>query len=241
MLQYNWPSTPAGSDGRFPVDPRADPLTPDPGSNAMTCEEYLARHSEYLDEELGTEAAAEMRRHSAGCARCARYDRVLRRGLALVRDLEPVLPSRDSYLSLHEHLARTTPVPPAVAVPRVPLAASIAVAGVVALVAWSALFRATGVPASAAGESVSRVPVSDGRTEPLGTGAELMGMTPRVLPGVAGVAPLIPAGRPAWPRSPAGLVPVRMPMPGPYTPLLLRLPEYGQAPEPQIVPVSDPR
>src|SRR5512144_1881973 len=99
----------------------------------MTCGEFLARHSEFLDEELGADGAAEMRRHMGGCARCARYDRVLRRGLELVRDLEPVLPSTDGYVALHEHLARTTP-PPERAAARAPLAATIAVAGVVALV-----------------------------------------------------------------------------------------------------------
>ena len=77
----------------------------------MTCGEFLARHSEYLDEELGAETAAEMRLHIAGCQRCTRYDRVLRRGLALVRDMEPVLPATDSFLALHRQLARTTPPP----------------------------------------------------------------------------------------------------------------------------------
>ncbi len=209
----------------------------------MTCEEYLARHSEYLDEELGAAEAADMRRHGAGCARCARYDRVLRRGLALVRELEPVLPSSDSYLALHEHLARTTPAPPATGVPRVPFAATIAVAGVVALLAWSALFRATGVPASAAGESVLRLPVSGARMEPVGAGPELMGLTPRVLPGVDVVTPLVPAARGAWLRSPDTFVAARdrRPMPGPYTPLLLQPPEYGQGAVPLVVQASDPR
>lgn len=208
----------------------------------MTCEEYLARHSEYLDEELGAEAAAEMRRHSAGCPRCARYDRVLRQGLTLVRELEPVLPSSDSYLALHEHLARTTPAPP-VGVPRVPFAATIAVAGVVALVAWSALFRATGVPASAAGESVSGIPVSDAALGPIGTSSQLMGVGPRGLSGTDVVGPGIPAARPAWLRSSGAFLPVRshtLP-PGPYTPLLLQPPEYGQDGEAVAVPVSEPR
>ncbi len=212
-------------------------MSPDPGSNAMTCEEYLARHSEYLDEELGAEAAAEMRRHGAGCPRCARYDRVLRRGLALVRELEPVLPSTDSYLSLHEHLARTTPAPPEVGAPRAPFAVTIAVAGVVALVAWSALFRATGVPASAAGESVTRLPSSYGRLELVGS------MAAPVLPGVDVVTPLAPAARPAWLRSPGAFLPAGagVPVPGPYTPLLLQAPEYGQGVEALVVPASDPR
>ncbi len=209
----------------------------------MTCEEYLARHSEYLDEELGAEAAADMRRHGAQCPRCARYDRVLRRGLTLVRELEPVLPSTDSYLALHEHLARTTPAPPAAGVPRVPFAATIAVAGVVALVAWSALFRATGVPASAAGESVRPVPMSDGRMDMAVAGSQLMGVSPRALPGTEIVGRGVSAGRPVWLRSSGAFLPVRsrMTVPGPYTPLLLRAPDYGQGAEPLVLPAADPR
>ncbi len=193
------------------------------------------------DEELGAEDAAEMRRHGTGCARCARYDRVLRRGLALVRELEPVHPSTDGYLALHEHLARSTPEP---GVPRLPFAATIAVAGVVALVAWSALFRATGVPASAAGESVTPSAVREGRSESVaGTNAELMGMTGGVLPGVDVVTPLVPGARPAWLRSPGAFPPARRyrPARGPYTPLLLELPEYGQSADPLVVPASDRR
>ncbi len=203
----------------------------------MTCEEFLARYSEYLDEELGAADAAEMRRHSAGCARCARYERVLRRGLALVRELEPVVPSRDSYLALHQHLARSTPAPPEVELPRAPLAATIAVAGVLALLAWSALFRATGVPANAAGEPVTRMPVPDGRMELVAPSPVLMGMTPRALPGVGAVAPLAPAARPGWIRAPGAFAA----MPGPYTPLVLRPPEYGQSAAPLVIPASDPR
>ncbi len=197
----------------------------------MTCGEFLARHSEYLDEELGADGAAEMRRHIAGCARCARYDRVLRRGLELVRGLEPVLPSTDGYVALHEHLARTTPAPPETGAPRAPLAATIAVAGVVALVAWSALFRATGVPATAAGETVARG--SEGASEFVaGTSSELMAVSSPVLPGIDVVSPLIPPGRPGWRRASATLVPTsaRVRLPGPYTPLLLQPPEFGERP-----------
>lgn len=205
----------------------------------MTCGEFLARHSDYLDEELGADGAAEMRQHMGGCARCARYDRVLRRGLELVRDLEPVLPTTDGYVALHEHLARTTPPPPETAAPRAPLAATIAVAGVVALVAWSALFRATGVPAMAAGESVFRG--SDGASELVaGTGAELMAVTSPVLPGIDVVTPLLPAARPGWRRSPATLAPAsaRVRLPGPYTPLVLQPPDFGDRP---AVPPPSPR
>src|SRR5690606_18291876 len=61
----------------------------------MTCQEFLARYSEYLDERLEPLESALWRAHMNRCPSCARYDRVLRRGLALVRDLPEVEPSSD--------------------------------------------------------------------------------------------------------------------------------------------------
>ena len=209
----------------------------------MTCGEYLARHSDYLDEELDAEAAAEMWVHMASCERCARYDRVLRRGLALVRELEPVRPSADGYLALQRHLARTTPAPPELGMPRASLAATIAVAGVVALVAWSALFRATGVPASAAGESAPRLPDApvELSAEPADEGP---GATAQpLLSGVDVILPMMhaPADRPVWLNAPAALVPTRARVltPGPYTPLLLQTPDFGQGED--RIPLAGPR
>lgn len=226
------PSTPMGAAAVTPG--RTGRAGLDHGSGfAMTCGEFLALHSEYLDEELGAEAAAAMRLHLAGCSRCARYDRVLRHGLDLVRGLEPVVPSTDSYLALHQHLARTTP-PPSAVPPRAPFAATIAVAGVVALVAWSALFRATGVPSSAAGESAPGATDADGAAEVVaGSGPGMVEPAgPTVIAGMDVVTPILPSrARPAWPHASSMLVPTRapLPMPGPYTPLLLRPPEYGQS------------
>lgn len=205
----------------------------------MTCGEYLARHSDYLDDELGLQAAAEMRLHMAGCARCARYDRVLRRGLDLLRDAEPILPATDRYIGLQEHLLRSRRLTapemgaPGGSVPRAPVAATVAVAGVVALVAWSALFRAAGVPASATAEVRPATPASPAPSAP---------------PAIAGmdlVGPGVPLPRPAeWAtRSlPAATgLPVARPMllaPGPYSPLLVTEPDHGQVPA--AVPVFAP-
>ncbi len=211
----------------------------------MTCGEFLAQHSEYLDEELGAEAAAEMRLHLAGCTRCARYDRVLRRGLELVREVEPLLPTSDGYLALHQHLARNTPPPPDSTAPRAPFAVTSAVAGVVALLAWSALFRATGVPATASGETAPRAP-SYGAAELLaGSGPELLELVaPPVLRGVDVLAPVLPGrGGATGPHASRMLVPTRTrtSIPGPYTPLLLRPPEFGQAADVSLPASPDSR
>ncbi len=211
----------------------------------MTCGEFLAQHSEYLDEELGAQAAAEMGLHLAGCTRCARYDRVLRRGLELVREMEPVLPTSDAYLPLHQHLAGNTPPPPDITTPRAPFAVTIAVAGVVALLAWSALFRATGVPATASGASAPRAP-SYGTAELVaGSGPELLELVaPPVLRGVDVISPVLPGrGGATWPHASGMRLPIgaRMSIPGPYTPLLLRPPEFGQVVDVSMPASPDPR
>ena len=192
----------------------------------MTCGEFLARHSEYLDQELGADAAAEMRRHASRCARCARYDRVLRRGLQLLRQAEPVLPSCDSYVGLQQHLARSGGLAvapggaPGASVPRAPIAATVAVAGVVALVAWSALFRVTGVPATATAEVA---PEQRALARPVLEGVDLAGLSLPVTGGGDWIRGLMP-------RAATGMPPTRPALlaPGPYTPLVVEQPDYGQ-------------
>lgn len=61
----------------------------------MTCSEFLARHSELLDAMIDAGAADRLRSHAAACPSCARYDRVVRRGGELVRDLPQVHVSDD--------------------------------------------------------------------------------------------------------------------------------------------------
>lgn len=202
----------------------------------MTCEEFLARHSDFLDEELGAEGAVEMRLHLAGCERCARYDRVLRRGLALVRDLEPVLPSSDPYVGLQQYLDKSGRRLLGVDTrPRAPMAASVAVAGVVLLIAGSALFRVTGgsAPAGADGpiETVASGPGRQLWADPISSG---MGVVGPGLPVVWRWPHLAPSARQGSPP----LVPPRPSVldRGPYTPLVVEPPDYGQS---MAVPVLD--
>lgn len=55
----------------------------------------MTRHSEYVDGRMDALEAARWRRHVERCASCGRYDRVVRRGGELVRDLPRVEPSPD--------------------------------------------------------------------------------------------------------------------------------------------------
>lgn len=55
----------------------------------MNCREFLHRHSEYVDALIEPAEAARLRAHAAACPACARYDRVVRRGGQLARELLP--------------------------------------------------------------------------------------------------------------------------------------------------------
>jgi len=61
----------------------------------MSCEEFLALYSEYLDERIDALVAERCRAHLESCVPCGRYDRVMRGGLAVVRSLAPIEPMHD--------------------------------------------------------------------------------------------------------------------------------------------------
>ncbi len=70
----------------------------------MTCSEFLRRYSDYDDSLLSPEENAACRAHMAVCASCARYDRVLRKGRMIARQLPHPEPSRDFFPCLHARL-----------------------------------------------------------------------------------------------------------------------------------------
>ncbi len=55
----------------------------------MTCSEFLAQYSDYLDREAEAEARSAFEKHLATCASCRRYDEVVNRGLSLLHELPP--------------------------------------------------------------------------------------------------------------------------------------------------------
>jgi len=61
----------------------------------MDCSEFIERYSEYDDSLLPSGEAAVFRLHLAECPSCARYDRVLRKGRMLARQLPEPAPSED--------------------------------------------------------------------------------------------------------------------------------------------------
>ncbi len=101
----------------------------------LSCNDCLARHSDYLDDRLDRETADQVRAHLQSCARCARRDRVLRQGLRLLAELPPIEPAPDFTYRLQQRIeaeqARAAYMPV-----RFLTAASIAVAAMLALAAW---------------------------------------------------------------------------------------------------------
>lgn len=107
----------------------------------VSCDDILASHSDYLDGLLAPHEAARVQWHLASCATCGRYDRVVRRSSELVREIPGIEPSEDFAERLQHRLFHVQDGQ-AIAEARTPggsAAATLAVAGVLALLAWSPL------------------------------------------------------------------------------------------------------
>ena len=61
----------------------------------MDCRHFRRAHTDFVDGLLVEEQTGEMYEHLQGCARCARFDTAIRRGLLVARNLPPIRPSRD--------------------------------------------------------------------------------------------------------------------------------------------------
>lgn len=224
MLLYYWRAGP----GEEPAFAGVSWVRPQPddagiasrGIGSMTCREFLARHSDYLDGELTSEDAARVAAHAAACPSCARYDRVLRRGLALVRQATPVEPTYEPYIGLQEHLARAGGRRPSSGGA---VLATLAVAGVVAMLAWTV--RLDSPDGYASRPAVEMEPPLLDAAIPWG-GSDLSGTDV--------IGPALASGR-GRSGAPTFADPTLLPtarslrFPGAYSPLLLDPPDYGQS------------
>jgi predicted anti-sigma-YlaC factor YlaD len=173
----------------------------------MTCQEYLSRHSDYLDGVLDAQEVARCQVHLEGCSSCARFHEVLTRSLALVTELPAVEPSADfqerlqhRLLHLQDELARHDRFAGTGSL------VSLAIAAVIAMVAWGPLLMQDGTAgrtgqASAAPTSNARVAGQNDRTRALEWYDNAPGM-----PALDGASSLSAA------------------FPGPYSPLIVEAP-----------------
>ena len=161
--------------------------------SGVACEQYLDRHSEYLDGELRAEERLAHEAHEAACPACARYARVLRRGSSVLRDLPPVLPTSDFQQRLQHRLYHVRDE--AVLVPRrVVGVGRLAAAAVFLVVAGGSLLLGTWPempPASGPGTGAGAAPsgqLADSWTPPATPRALL---APPVLPAFTGYSPVV--------------------------------------------------
>lgn len=112
-------------------------------SQDVACDEFLAGHSEYLDGLLSPVAAARLSAHAAACDSCARYDRIVRKGIDLVRELPDPEPSDDFEMRLQHrifHMQDSSALRPRTA----GAATALGFAAMIGLVAWSPLLFVAG-------------------------------------------------------------------------------------------------
>lgn len=106
------------------------------------CEEFRTRHSEFIDGVLDEADHRAWQRHVGSCLPCARHDRTVRRSCSLLHSLPPIETSCDFYPRLQHRIFHIDDDDRSgrqgsgghVAV-------SLAIAGVMAAVAWSPAFR----------------------------------------------------------------------------------------------------
>jgi predicted anti-sigma-YlaC factor YlaD len=72
----------------------------------MDCAEFLESYSDYLDQRFEVYPQSEYCHHLGGCRPCGEYDRVVRRGLALFRQLEPPDTTPDFVSSLRSSVSQ---------------------------------------------------------------------------------------------------------------------------------------
>jgi hypothetical protein len=188
------------------VDPRKS------GRSDSVCDEVIDRYSDYLDGLLAPHDAAQVQWHLSACASCGRYDRVMRQATELARELPEIVPS-DDFAERLQHRIYHVQDGGAIASQRsAGVAATFAVASVIALLAWSPVFFDSddGRVVQATSERAYPAP----STGPVLPAAPLMGEDLWF--------PLPPA----QPLSSSDLIATLASFPGPYSPLVVMPPVH---------------
>jgi hypothetical protein len=182
--------------------------------DATDCGEFMARHSDFMDGLLPTLAAARLRAHVESCSACARYDRVVRKGIDLVRDIPAIQPSSDFEQRLQHRLYHLEDGDLLRQRPATGAAATLLVAAVIALLAWSPVVLQDGLRTGAAGSASLA-----------GTGADTDFSDVDYVPVAAGSTPaFMDAG--TWYPLPAPYATRLAAFPGPYSPLVVTPPAH---------------
>jgi hypothetical protein len=180
----------------------------------MQCEEFISSYSSYRDGLLDPEREKRFEDHLSACESCARYDRVVRKGTQVLRDLPRTEPSPDFLDRLRHRIYHVRDGIPLTAERGGPAVVAVAAMGLLAF-AWLPFATQMSVevelPAVAV-EEPSRSALTGGSNEGDAT-AQGPDEPPRFLePGV-----LVGADRPGaapgwyhgvfWPRTGRGMTP----------------------------------
>ncbi len=171
----------------------------------LTCRELLDGHAEYLDGLLPVREARRFDTHIQHCPSCQRYDRVMRRGLLLARNLPEIQPSDHFHERLQARLMNLDAAPS-----RQPIVASSATALVIAAVL--AVIALTPL-----------LPMLDSGLAPGGSSPAFTAMPTSFVP--LGATALVPTP----PASPSAVL-VRMEQPSYFSPTMISLPAVQMAP-----------
>lgn len=173
----------------------------------MTCTDCIAISSEYLDDLLGPSERSAYDAHLSMCADCARYHRVLSRGLDLVHATPPIPATSDFIVKLNrrlrslddERFEKQQSVVSGAAI-------TVALASVIALAAWSPILR----PMMARGTSQVQAAMTEEESEDEEWPESSSRLTPYLRP-VVSPPPSMTAA-----------------FPGPYSPLVVEPPAVGR-------------
>ena len=109
----------------------------------MDCSEFLSRFSEFYDAPEESQLRRRVEAHVGECQQCARYERAVASGAALLQTLPRIEPS-DSFRSTLEHrlfhLEEENALVRTAAASVVPALTAVGMAVVLAVVAWSPTF-----------------------------------------------------------------------------------------------------
>ncbi|MGD8276757.1 MAG: hypothetical protein PVH00_01970 [Gemmatimonadota bacterium] len=169
----------------------------------MTCQDCIGQTTDFLDETLSPIDRARHAAHIERCPSCARYHRVLKRGLGLARDVAEIEPSAGFRMRLHGRLRGLEEERRRRERAASGAALVLAVAGLVALAAWVPVWQ----DAMQARRSSAMTLEGDAVPGPPPPGSEMMDWW--WYGGMGGAAA---ASRPA------------AAFPGPYSPLIVQPP-----------------
>lgn len=193
----------------------------------MNCREFLDRHSDYLDDRLAPDEGARWEEHVCVCTSCARYDKVVRRGTELLRN-EPDLEAQGD-IAVRVHRQARYDGDPAARDRWTGGAFALAIAALLALIAWSPVLRSA--LSSAFEEDALAQPVPDRPLAEDFAGDQSAAMaleTSSWTPGYA--APSLAAA-----TFPMHIRTAQIIAPGPYSPLIVEPPRYEPYPPPRRV------